>query len=99
MLLASIITPAIGATSVLAVMVILILTGRIVPRSALRDLRKDKDKVIDLWQSAHDKQVQINLLQQQQIIAMMEMARTTTHVLESLPTAPDRTENAPNSQT
>lgn len=81
-------TPSIGATGLLALVVIMILTGRLVPRSTFEDLRADKDKQIEVWRSAYETSMSAQDVQREQITALLEAAKTTTHVIQSLPVAP-----------
>lgn len=78
-------TPSLGATGLLAVVVVLVLTGRLVPRSTLDDLRTDKDKQIELWRTAYETSMSAQDVQREHISALLEATRTTTHVIQSLP--------------
>lgn len=80
-----VITPSLGATGLLAVVVILVLTGKLVPRSTVDDLRSDKDKQIDLWRTAYETSMSAQEVQREHISALLEATRTTTHVIQSLP--------------
>lgn len=75
----------IGPSGALILVVLLILRGRLVPRSTLEDLRKDKDRQIDTWQTAYERSEQAREIMRDQITELLEMAKTTTHVIESLP--------------
>lgn len=81
----TVLTPSLGATGLLAAVVILILTGRLVPRSTLDDLRTDKDKQIELWRTAYETSMSAQDVQREQISALLEATRTTTHVIQALP--------------
>lgn len=82
-----------GAAALIVLVVILILTGRLVPRSVVRDIRKDRDERVAeaqeqtaIWREAYQlsKQAQdIMLLQTRQ---QLEVGRTVNQVLQSLPT-------------
>lgn len=78
-------TPTIGATGLLALVVIMVLTGRLVPRAVVEDLRADKDKQIEVWRAAYDKAMSAQEVQRDQISALLEAAKTTTHVIQALP--------------
>lgn len=78
-------TPSLGATGLLAGVVILVLTGRLVPRSVLDDLRTDKDKQIEIWRTAYETSMNAQDVQREHISALLDAARTTTHVIQTLP--------------
>lgn len=91
----ALITPNLGAMGLLAVVVLMVLTGRLVPRQNMDDLRTDKDRQIDTWRAAYEAAVNVQNIQREQISALLEAAQTTTHVIQSLPGAPDRIERGP----
>jgi len=80
-------TPTIGATGMLTLVVILILRGSLVPRRIIDDLRADKDQQIETWRSACTKLQETSDLKDQQISALLEASRTTTQVIAALPRA------------
>lgn len=80
-------TPTIGATGLLALVVILILRGSLIPRRNVEDLIKDKDRQIETWRAAYENGQKTQEVQRQQISALLDATRTTTHVLEALPRA------------
>lgn len=80
-------TPATGATGILALVVMLVLWGKLVPRQTLDDLRTDKDQQIQAWRDAYDKSEVARDLMRGQVDELLQLARTTTHVIESLPRA------------
>ncbi len=80
-------TPSIGSAGLLAVVVVMILTGRLVPRSNLDDLRADKDAQIATWKTAYEKAVSVQDVQREHVAALLDAARTTTHVIQALPHA------------
>lgn len=86
------ITPSLGATGLLAVVVVLVLTGRLVPKSTLDELRADKDKQIEIWRTAYDTSMSAQEVQREHISALLEAAETTTHVIQSLPVSAHRNE-------
>lgn len=65
--------PSLGATGLLALAVILVLTGRLVPRSTLRDMRDERDK----WKAAHD-------VSAEQVTRMLSEEQTSTAVMRSI---------------
>lgn len=88
----ALLTPSIGATGLLAVVVILVLTGRLVPKSTVEDLRADKDKQIEIWRTAYETSMSAQEVQREHISALLEAAETTTHVIQALPVSASRNE-------
>lgn len=80
-------SPSLGATGLLAGVVIMILRGKLVPRSTLDDLRTDKDSQIATWKAAYETAVAGQDVQREHITALLEANRTTTQVIQSLPKA------------
>lgn len=78
-------TPSIGATGLLAVVIVMILTGRLVPKSTIDDLRADKDKQIEVWRAAYETSMSAQEVQREQISALLEASKTTTNVIQALP--------------
>lgn len=81
-----------GAASVVALAVILVLTGRLVPRRNLEDVRKDRDARIEearaeaaTWRRAWELERDVRELQAKHIEELLEFGRTTTRVLSALP--------------
>lgn len=90
-----------GAAAVLGLVVMLILLGRLVPRSILEDLRADRDARItelaaerDTWKAAHQLSEEARHVAQDQVGELLELSRTSVHVLTSLP----RTEGVAHAQ-
>lgn len=89
-----------SATALLGVVLLLILLGKLVPRSALEDAREDarqtradrdkrleeKNREVELWRSAFINEVGTTRELSGQVTQLMEVARTADHVLRSLPT-------------
>jgi hypothetical protein len=82
----------IGATGVLALVVLMILRGAIVPRSTLDDVRADRDarleekqREIDALRKTMEDLGTAGVEQSMQITTLLEVARTAQHVLVSLP--------------
>jgi hypothetical protein len=80
-----------GAVAVLILAVIGILTGRIVPRRSLEDVRLDRDERIaeerkrgDEWRAAAQAQDARNDLLSQQVSQLLDAARTTNSLIEGL---------------
>lgn len=80
-------TPTIGAAGLLTLVVLLILWGKLVPRSVMEDLRRDKDAQIATWKAAYERSEEAREIMRHQITSLLEMARTTTHVIEAIPKA------------
>ena len=88
-----------SATALLGLVLLLVLLGKLVPRSALDDARKDaeqvrkerdrvledKQKEVDLWRSAFLNEVGTTRELSSQNSQLMEVARTADRVLRSLP--------------
>lgn len=88
-----------SATALLGLVLLLVLLGKLVPRSALDDARadaeqarKDRDRAleekqreVDLWRSAFINEVGTTRELSSQVTQLMEVARTADHVLRSLP--------------
>jgi hypothetical protein len=88
-----------SATALLGLVLLLVLLGKLVPRSALEDARADaeqarkdrdraleeKQKEVDLWRSAFINEVGTTRELSSQNSQLMEVARTADRVLRSLP--------------
>ncbi len=81
------ITPSIGATGLLAVVVILVLTGRLLPKTGVDERMADKDKQIDTWRAAYEKALEVQDVQRTLLTAMTEANQTTRNVIQALPRA------------
>lgn len=86
-------TLQISAGALVFLVVVLILTGRLVPRRELDDLREDRDARVEaaerqaqIWQSAYAAAVQSRRTSEGHVSQLMETARVTKDVLEALPT-------------
>lgn len=89
-----------SATALLGLVLLMVLLGKLVPRSALDDARKDAEQVraerdkaieakeqeVNLWRSAFINEVGTTRELSSQVTQLMEVARTADHVLRSLPT-------------
>jgi hypothetical protein len=80
-------TPTIGATGILALVVIMVLRGALVPKRYLDELREDKNNQIATWQETCTKLRQTIDTKDQHISALLEASKTTTRVIEALPRA------------
>jgi hypothetical protein len=80
-----------GAVGVLLIVVLSIITGRLVPRRSLEDVRTDRDARIaeekdrgDEWRAAAQTQDARNDVLTQQVAQLLEAARTTNALIEGL---------------
>jgi len=80
-------SPDVGAIGILVLIVFLILWGVLLPKATVRSLLTAKDEQIALYKSAYEKSMETIGIKDQQIGQLMEMARTTTHVIEAIPQA------------
>jgi hypothetical protein len=69
-----------------------LLTGRIVPRSVLDDVRTDRDsrleakeKVSQEWRQAYLNEHERGLVQDKQVVELLEHSRTTVRLLQAFP--------------
>jgi len=81
-----------GAAGLVALIVFLVLRGNLVPRSTLRDHLAGRDARIaelaeerDTWRAAYETSEAGRHLAQEQARELLELSRTATHVLTSLP--------------
>jgi hypothetical protein len=81
-----------GAVGVLVVVLMMVFTGRLVPRSVLEDVRRDRDARLaelaaerDSWKGAHAVSEEARHLDQDSVRELLEVARTTEHVMRALP--------------
>ena len=80
----SFLTPTIGATGLLALVVVMIFRGSLVPRSTVDQMRADKDQQIEMWKAAYERLETAVTTKDQQITALMDASRTTTQVLQAV---------------
>ncbi len=88
----SFLTPATGATGILTVVVLSVLWGKLVPRATLDDLRQDKDQQIQTWREAYQKSEEAREIMRGQITELLQLARTTTHVMNAVQEAAGRSD-------
>jgi hypothetical protein len=81
-----------SAGVLLALVIVLILTGRLVSRRQMLDRLSDRDVQIralqrqsDMWQHAYETAMAAQRQTDSHVGVLMEAARTTTHVLNALP--------------
>jgi hypothetical protein len=84
-----------GFGALVALGVWLVFTGRLVPRSTVKDLRKDRDERVaearaetTVWREAYEASNRANEALYVQLNQMLEVGHTTTSVLRSLPPGP-----------
>ncbi len=80
-------SPATGATGTLVLVVLMILRGLLIPRKIHEERVSDKDKQIDLWRTAWEKSEEAARIQRDQLSMYLELARTTTAVMQAIPSA------------
>jgi len=85
-------TPSLGATGLLAAVVIMVLTGRLQPKSSVDERLADKDKQIDTWHTAYERELEAQAELRTQLTAMVSANETATKVLRAIPQAVDRAE-------
>lgn len=80
-----------GAAAILALVVLFILLGRLVPRSVLEDVRKDRDDRVaeiraekNTWQAAHRESEAARIEAQNQVGELLELSRTADRVLRAI---------------
>jgi hypothetical protein len=72
--------PQLGATGLLTLVVLLIVTGRLVPRRTLQDVEEQRARWETAWHTQQDTIGQYA----NQVTAMVEVGRTTEALLRSL---------------
>ncbi|MFE0692939.1 hypothetical protein [Streptomyces sp. NPDC058869] len=70
-----------GAVALLAVVVLMVLTGRLVPRRTYDDLKEDRND----WRTAHGESEKARVEAMRQNSELIELSRTGVHLLDSLP--------------
>ncbi|MGV9891752.1 hypothetical protein [Streptomyces sp. NPDC003395] len=80
-----------GAAALVTLVVLLILLGKLVPRSVLEDVRADRDARLaelaaerDTWRDAHRESEAARVEAQAQVGELLELSRTADHVLRSI---------------
>ncbi|MFJ1900549.1 hypothetical protein [Streptomyces sp. NPDC088115] len=70
-----------GAVALLALVVLMVLTGRLVPRRTYDDLLKERDT----WRLAHTESEAARTSERAQTQELLELSRTSAHALQALP--------------
>lgn len=91
----------ISAGVLLALVVVLVLTGRLVPRRQLEDLREDRDarlaaadRQVETWKAAYEAAVQSRRTAEDHVTQLMETARAAQDLIRALPVLPPSTPEA-----
>lgn len=74
--------PIVGMTSpaLLGIVILLILTGKLIPRRTYDDMKEDRDS----WRAAHAVSEEARIHTAQQLDEMMEVGQTVKDVLQAL---------------
>lgn len=86
----------IGAMGALMIAVLLVLRGHLIPRQVHEDRMKDKDQQIEWYRLGYEREVVRNGELTEQVGLMMEVARTTDHVIRALPGRPHEAQGSTN---
>ncbi|MEU0160247.1 hypothetical protein ABZ154_15735 [Streptomyces sp. NPDC006261] len=70
-----------GAVALLAIVVLMVLTGRLVPRRTFDDMKEDRND----WRTAHSKSEVARVEAIRQTSELIELSRTGVHLLNALP--------------
>ena len=80
-----------GAVALVTLFVLLILLGKLVPRSVVDDVRKDRDDRLqaligerDAWREAYRESEAARMESQTQVGELLELSRTAEHVLRAI---------------
>lgn len=76
--------PNLGFGGVVLLMVLMVLWGKLVPRASYEDRIRDKDQQIETWREAYLKSEEARDVMRGQITELLQMARTTTHVMNAV---------------
>lgn len=74
-----------GAASILGLVVLLILAGRLVPKSTLDDLRRDKDQQIQLWHQAYENTRAALDIEREHIQSLISLAESAREIFNRGP--------------
>ncbi len=75
-----------GATGIVVLVVLMILTGRLIPRKQLDDERTEKD----YWRAAHTTSEEARRMQTQQLTDVLEGLSTMQATIRALPLPPPK---------
>lgn len=85
-----------GATGILAVVVLLIIRGALIPKSTHDARMADKDDLIKFYRLAYHRETEASGELRLQNGMLMEVAKTADHVLSSFPVVTSRTDGGDN---
>lgn len=80
-------TPALGASGLLAAVVLMVLTGRLQPKVSVDERLADKDRQIETWHTAYERSLEIQDEQRKMLEALVEANETATKVIQAIPRA------------
>ena len=90
-----------GFAGLVSLAIVLILTGRLIPRSSVEALREDwndrlqsKEQQVQDWKGAYLKSLEVQTAQGDQIRELLEHSRTTAYFIQALATQ-GKSEKAP----
>jgi len=81
-----------GATGILALVVLLIIRGAIIPKATHDARMADKDDFIKYYRLAYERETEANRELRIQMGMLMEVAKTADHVLSSFPVITNRSD-------
>ena len=76
-----------GAIALLVIVFLSVLTGRLVPRTVLKDTQVERD----YWRDAHSEEVKARQAERGLTNELLEVAPTADHVFASIPRPPNPT--------
>ena len=80
----ALITPTLGAGGLVAIFVIMIFTGRMLPSRTVDRLLASKDEQITNLRTANEQSKEAIDRKDSQIAALLEAGKTTTHVIQAV---------------
>lgn len=83
----------VGLGALLTLVILLILTGRLIPRRTHEDVLADRDN----WRQAYLESEKARTVEHQQTGELLEMARLGGHILTALPSSGQQSEEEVNS--
>ncbi|QDN64455.1 hypothetical protein [Streptomyces sp. S1D4-14] len=86
-------TPALGASGLLAAVVLMVLTGRLLPKASVDERLADRDRQIETWRAAYERGLEVQDEQRKLLTALVEANETATKVIQAIPRASERPRN------
>ncbi|QBI56763.1 hypothetical protein [Streptomonospora litoralis] len=74
----------VGLTGLVSIGVVMILTGRLVPRSTVQEMRHERDARLSDLRAAYDASEEARRIQGEQLGELLETSRTNAELLEGL---------------